>query len=579
MPCTVVYSPQCDLGDLPEALSRRGIRSRAAVPGETVREQTILIAPLGDPLLSSAGSPAVVAVLHPPVSDVALEAALRSAEAVETARSLEVELRDLLDVARSLSSQRDLRALQGAIVRTARELTDADAGTLYVLEDSPENGERVLRFAVAQEAAEDIGELLDTPLPLDTQSIAGYVALTGRSVRLDDAHAIPESAPYRFSHRLDDTQHYRTKSQICVAMKNVIGDVIGVIQLINRKPSFDFVLTSPEQTERAVLSFDDRDEELLTALASQAAVAMENARLVTAIQNLFEQFVKASVKAIEVRDKSTEGHSERVAALTVAQAVAINAVGAGPLAQMRFSPEQIREMRYAALLHDFGKVGVPEYIFGKSRKLPEGRLDAIRMRFLLAVEQSGDERERDELRALLAKIEAADQPNVVGMEDDGAFAEALERRYRDVNETRPLLLPNEYEYLTIPRGSLSDQERARMQDHVTQSYYFLREIPWIHTPWKGVAELAYGHHEHLDGTGYPRGLRGDEIPPQVRMITISDVFDALTAADRPYKKALSAERALDILSKEFADRGKVDRTLLDAFISGRLYEHRSEITT
>jgi HD-GYP domain-containing protein (c-di-GMP phosphodiesterase class II) len=571
VPCTVVYSRECDLGDLPEALARRGIAVRPAGPDDGLDGRTILIAPPGDPLLATVRDRAgVVAVIHPPVTEVALEAALRSAAGVENAQALEIELRDLLDVARSLSSQRDVRALQGAIVRTARELTDADAGTLYILDPS-QSGEPVLRFSVAQEGNEDIGELLDTPLPLDTQSIAGYVALTGQTVRLEDAYAIPESAPYRFTRRLDDTKHYRTKSQICVAMKNVAGDVIGVIQLINRKPSFDLEITSREQTERVVLPFGDRDEELLTALASQAAVAMENARLVASIQNLFEHFVRASVKAIEVRDKSTEGHSERVAALTVAQAEAVNAIEAGPLADLRFSVEQVREMRYAALLHDFGKVGVPEYIFGKSRKLPEGQLEAIRMRFLLAVEQSADQRERTELLALLAKIEAADQPNIVSAQNDGAFADALERRYRDVRETRPLLLPHEYEYLTIPRGSLTEDERARMQDHVTQSYYFLREIPWIQTPWKGVADLAYGHHEHLDGGGYPRGLRGDQIPPQVRMMTISDVFDALTAADRPYKKALSAERALDILGKEFADRGKIDRTLLDVFIAKRLY--------
>jgi len=571
VPCTVVYSRECDLGDLPEVLTRRGVAVRSAGPGDDLDGRIILIAPPGDPILAKVGDRAgVVAVIHPPVTEVALEAALRSAAGVENAQSLEVELRDLLDVARSLSSERDLRALQGAIVRTARELTDADAGSLYVL-DPAESGDLVLRFVVAQEADDDIGELLDTPLPLDTQSVAGYVALTGRTVRLEDSYAIPESAPYRFTRRLDDAKNYRTKSQICVAMKNVAGDVIGVIQLINHKPSFDLALTSKEQTERVVLPFGDRDEELLTALASQAAVAMENARLVASIQNLFEQFVKASVKAIEVRDKSTEGHSERVAALTVAQAEAVNAIDAGPLAELRFSVEQVREMRYAALLHDFGKVGVPEYIFGKSRKLPEGQLEAIRMRFLLAIEQSANESERADLHALLAKIEAADQPNIVSTQNDGAFADALERRYRDVRETRPLLLPHEYEYLTIPRGSLTEDERARMQAHVTQSYYFLREIPWIQTPWKGVADLAYGHHEHLDGAGYPRGLRGDQIPPQVRMMTISDVFDALTAADRPYKKALSAERALDILGKEFADRGKIDRTLLDVFITKRLY--------
>jgi HD-GYP domain-containing protein (c-di-GMP phosphodiesterase class II) len=293
---------------------------------------------------------------------------------------------------------------------------------------------------------------------------------------------------------------------------------------------------------------------------------------VDAIQNLFEKFVHASVKAIEVRDKSTQGHSERVAALTVAQARAVNEIESGELAKMHFGPDQLREIRYASLLHDFGKVAVPEYIFGKAKKLPDGRLDTIRLRFLLAIEQTIDEENREALRALLAKLEAANEPNVVGSKGDEVLLDALSRRYVDLGSQRPLLEPHEYEYLTIPRGSLSDDERDRMQEHVTQSFLFLREIPWGETPWRGVPELAYGHHEHLDGTGYPRKLAGDEIVPQVRMMTISDVFDALTASDRPYKKGMSAERALDILQKEFVDRGKVDATLLDVFIKKDVYQ-------
>ena len=148
----------------------------------------------------------------------------------------------------------------------------------------------------------------------------------------------------------------------------------------------------------------------------------------------------------------------------------------------------------------------------------------------------------------------------------------MNRRYDDTDGPRPLLEPFEYDYLTIPRGSLSDEERNRMQEHVTQSFLFLREIPWQETPWRDVPDLAYGHHEHLDGTGYPRKLKGEAIKPQVRMMTISDVFDALTASDRPYKKGMSIERALDILSKEFAQRGKVDPLLLDIFIHKRLYD-------
>ena len=355
-------------------------------------------------------------------------------------------------------------------------------------------------------------------------------------------------------------------------MRNLHGDVIGAIQLINHKPSFHTELESPAHTEEVVRPYDPHDERLLGALASQAAVAMENARLVDAIQNLFERFVHASVKAIEVRDKSTQGHSERVAALTVAQAEAINSIDSGPLAGLHFTTEQIREVRYASLLHDFGKVAVPEYIFAKAKKLPDGRLDTIRLRFLLALEQARNKDDKELLRELLTKVESANEPNVVADAADETLLRAMERRYRDTDGPRALLEPFEYDYLTIPRGSLSDDERNRMQEHVTQSFLFLREIPWQETPWRDVADLAYGHHEHLDGTGYPRKLKGEAIKPQVRMMTISDVFDALTASDRPYKKGMSPERALDILLKEFAQRGKVDPLLLDVFIHKRLYE-------
>src|SRR6202043_804940 len=144
--------------------------------------------------------------------------------------------------------------------------------------------------------------------------------------------------------------------------------------------------------------------------------------------------------------------------------------------------------------------------------------------------------------------------------------------YRDLEGTRPLLSAAEIEFLRIPRGSLSTEERRKMEQHVTQSFHFLREIPWKGTPWRNVAELAYGHHEHLDRTGYPRGLRGDQIPPQVRMMTISDVFDALPAKDRPYKSAMTVDRALDILTKEFANRGKIDSELLNVFIAKKIWE-------
>jgi HD-GYP domain-containing protein (c-di-GMP phosphodiesterase class II) len=513
----------------------------------------------------------IVAPLQAPALIATVRATAAGLAARQEVQALQGETDHLLQIGLALSAERDIVKLQGAIVRSARELTHADSGSLYMLEDGDE-GERVLRFAVAQTGPHDRGTYLGAVLPLSRTSISGYVALSGETVRIADAYTIPDDAEYRFNRSFDHANGYRTKSVLAVPMRDHQNAIVGVIMLLNRKPEFGIVLASPAETEAVVEPFTDRDERVLRSLASQAGVALENKALVDAIQDLFEQFVRASVKAIEVRDKSTMGHSERVAELTVLQAETINSIATGTLADLHFDVDQLREMRYAALLHDFGKVAVPEYIFGKAKKLPDGRLDTIRLRFLLAIEQSTDERRRAQLRELLAAVEGANEPRVVAAEI-GDVLDALARMtYRELERERPLLDEAELAFLRIPRGSLSGDERRAMEQHVTQSFYFLREIPWARTPWRNVAELAYGHHEHLDGTGYPRGLRGNEIAPQVRLLTISDVFDALTANDRPYKPAITVERALHILVKEFAERGKIDRELLDIFIARRVYE-------
>jgi HD-GYP domain-containing protein (c-di-GMP phosphodiesterase class II) len=570
---TIVYL--IDEGRLLSLGPRPAVEHALALIAQAQNATTVVLA---EPLTQAgwlADNPHVGGWIVAPPQPAALIATVRAAAAALGAQaevlSLHGEADHLLRIGLALSSERDIVKLEGSIVRSARELTHADSGSLYLLEDG-DDGERVLRFAVAQTGPGDHGTYLGAVLPLSRTSISGYVALSGETVRIDDAYTIPDDAEYRFNRSFDLANGYRTKSVLAVPMRDHENATVGVIMLLNRKPAFEVVLSSPAQTEAVVEPFTDRDERVLRSVASQAGVALENKALLDGIQALFEQFVRASVKAIEVRDKSTQGHSERVAELTVLQAEAINAVGSGILADLHFDADQLREMRYAALLHDFGKVAVPEYIFGKAKKLPDGRLDTIRLRFLLAIEQSADDRRRAQLRELLAAVEGANEPRVVAAEL-GDVLDALARMtYRDLDAERPMLDEAELAFLRIPRGSLSGDERRAMEQHVTQSFYFLREIPWARTPWRNVAELAYGHHEHLDGTGYPRGLRGHEIAPQVRLLTISDVFDALTANDRPYKPAISIERALDILVKEFADRGKVDRDLLDLFIARRVYE-------
>jgi HD-GYP domain-containing protein (c-di-GMP phosphodiesterase class II) len=571
---------------------------------------TIIVAQPGEPAASYlATNPHVGGWLTAPLDPSALIANVRTAaqaldyreEADRLRKRGKTQTREseqLLQIGLALSSERDITKLQQLIVRSARELTNADSGSLFLIEEA--DGERKLRFAVAQTGPVDSGAYLGAMLPLSRASISGYVADTGNVLRVKDAYHLHPDGEVKFNNSFDLKNNYRTKSVLCVPMRDHENVVVGSLMLINRKPDFALQLQSPNHTERVVEPFSEHDEAVLASLASQAGVALENKSLLESIQDLFEQFVRASVKAIEVRDLATQGHSSRVAELTVAQAQAANDVESGAFANMYFDADQMREMRYASLLHDFGKVAVPEYIFGKAKKLPDGRLDTIRLRFLLAIEQlktraahqkfalfqSGitpdDQRFKNvdsehlqastELHTLMESVEGANEPRVVAEGVGEQMESLIKKYYLDGADEKPLLSEEEYQYLRIPRGSLSNDERSKMEQHVTQSFLFLREIPWKKTPWPNVADYAYGHHEHLDGTGYPRGLKGLEIAPQVRMMTISDVFDALTAHDRPYKAAMPIDRALDILVKEFADRGKIDANLLDLFISKKVYE-------
>ena len=598
-----------------ERLAALGTRKKIAHALELIEHQgnaaTVVVAEPGETsMMWLAESEHVAGWLVRPLDPVAVVATLTAARRTlkdrreadrmsEMAEAMTQETDRLLQIGVALSAERDISKLHELIVRNARELTRADGGSLFLVEKD-ETGTDKLRFAVAQSGPNDAGTHLGAVIPLTRGSVAGYVALSGEVVRIPDAYEIPESAEYRFNQSFDKQTGYRSKSMMVVPMRDHENTIVGVIQLLNRKPDFDLVLTSPTMTEQVVDPFTVRDESVLLSLASQAGVALENKALLESIQDLFEQFVRASVKAIEVRDKSTQGHSSRVAELTVAQAITANAVEVGRFATLHFDEDALREMRYAALLHDFGKVAVPEYIFGKAKKLPDGKLDTIRLRFLLAINQiemlgarrkfellqtgvTLDDRriveiEADtssragELQALLGTVESANEPRVVAAEIGALLDSILGKTYHDVDEEKPLLDASEFDFLRIPRGSLSNDERNKMEQHVTQSFYFLREIPWNKTPWRNVPDLAYGHHEHLDGTGYPRGLKDQEIAPQVRMLTIADVYDALTAKDRPYKAAMPVERALDILVKEFAQRGKVDTELLDLFIARKVYE-------
>jgi response regulator RpfG family c-di-GMP phosphodiesterase len=303
------------------------------------------------------------------------------------------------------------------------------------------------------------------------------------------------------------------------------------------------------------------------------------------VERLLEGFVRAAVLAIEARDPTTAGHSERVARLTVAFARALEAAPPPRYRGIHFTAEELRQLHYAGLLHDFGKVAVHEDVLVKANKLRPGQLELLAARFDLIramldneelrarLEGRGagaSEARRAELDAFWRCIEASNRPTVLAKQVSDELHEIASRTFVDVRgEARPYLLPSEVALLSIPRGSLSDEERREIESHVSHSYRFLQRIPWT-DPLVRVPEIAGGHHEKLDGRGYPRGSGATEIPVETRMMTIADVFDALTASDRPYKRAMPPDRAIDILQGE-ARSGAIDADLLGVFVEREVW--------
>ncbi len=508
------------------------------------------------------------------------------------------EAKSLYEIGTALSAERDLNRLQELILQRCRELTGADAGSLYLLDEDADK-QRILRFEIAQNDSVVGGSFRKRTMPLTDESIAGYVALTGRTLNLEDAYNLPPNEPFRFNDAFDRSSGYRTKSMLVVPMRNHEGDVIGVIQLINRKRSFATRLESPAIVEREVEPFPPESEQVLDSLTSQAAVALDNRLLLDNIEQLLEGFVRASVTAIESRDPTTSGHSERVAELTVGIARAVTDIGVGRFKDIGFTDQQLREIRYAGLLHDFGKIGVREHVLVKAKKLYDWQLEVIRLRFamlrktteteferrqlelILKHGQEGWLRLRDalaaehaqklaELDAELAAIIEANEPTVLD-EDAASRLAGIAARRLDVNGVEaPLLGDDEFIALSVRRGSLTEQERREIESHVSHTFRFLSLMPWTRQ-LKQVPFIAWSHHEKLNGTGYPQGLKGEQIPIQSRMMTIADIYDALTASDRPYKRAVPVVKALDILSDEVR-RGALDADLLDVFIKRRVYE-------
>jgi len=552
-------------------------------------------------LAAPVGPRQLLAAIRAGFREAAARAEVQRTRVEVAARSREIT--ELAQIGAELTTERNYDVLLEKILTKAREITQSDGGSLYLVEGRDSPNPRV-RFKLAQNDTVPKAPFVEFTMPLNHASVGGYVCSTGEAVVIDDAYFLPPDVEYSINRSFDERNRYRSKSMLTVPMKNHKSEIIGALQLINRKRDPGVVLSTPEAVDAQVIPFSRRSVEIVTALAGQAAVSIENSLLYEDIERLFEGFVTAAVKAIEQRDPPTSGHSGRVATMTVGLAEVVDRAGDGPYRAVSFSREQLKEIRYAGLLHDFGKVGVREQVLVKAKKLYPPDLALLKSRYafirrtaeaeyhrrraewLLANPREGyeaylaslDEEHRRDLEDCERFLKTVLQSNEPTVLPEGSFEELqtlAQRSYTDIDgAAQPYLNDDEVRFLTIRKGSLDDAERLEIESHVTHTYRFLLQIPWT-KELSQIPLIAYGHHEKLDGKGYPRHTKAPEIPIQTRMMTISDIFDALTAADRPYKRAVPLQRALDIMTDEVKG-GMLDADLFRLFIEGKVFDRLGE---
>jgi len=487
------------------------------------------------------------------------------------------ELHALNRIGMELMFEHDLRALLSQILTTARSLTKSDGAGLFLLDPEAKPPELVLHeyeFDSLQQP-----EITRLRLPIDDRSIGGHAARIKEPVVVRDAYDLPPDVDFVLDRSFDERYQYRRRSMAFVPLVDHRDCLVGLIVLVNRKSDPRARLTNIESVDRYVIPYSEHDVDIARSLAGQAAVAIENAQLYARIERMMETVIEVAVTAIDERDPATAGHSIRVAKLSLDLARAVNSTSTGSYRDVHFSAAPLRLLRYEALLHDVGKLVVSEDVLRKAKKLPPVLYERVTARFDLIRrtleldhcvphESSGDGdlsaalEELDEMRRTVCR---ANEPSIVDRETSNALADIAARRYRAPDGVeRPYLTSEELHFLELRRGTLDDSERAQVEYHAEATHRLLSAVLWTDA-LKNVATYAYGHHEKLDGSGYPRHLHASDIPVQTRIVELCDMFDALTEADRPYKHALSAEAAFEILRDE-ANAGRIDGELLRILI-------------
>lgn len=505
-------------------------------------------------------------------------------------------LEQLTELSVALSASPDIPLLLEKILKTAKQITHADGGTLYLASVDRKS----LRFHISindtlkMYQGGSSGRPVDIPdIPLfkpdgskNLDAVAAYAANTGLSVNIQDVYQVDL---FNFSgmRRFDETYGYHSQSFLTVPMRDHEGETIGVLQLINAQ----------EPESGRTHPFSETDQRFIEALASQAAIAITNQQLIAHLENLFESFVRVINIGIDEKSPHTGRHCEHVPELTMMLAEAVHATDSGPYKEFLMTDRDRKELWLAGLLHDCGKITTPVHVVEKSTKLETifDRIHLVDTRFevirrdaeIRALKEKlacgGDTRRHEEINDRLTReLAAIDDDRAFlrhanigseGMsENDQKRVQDIARRYRwigpDRNE-RDLLDDEEIANLCIRAGTLNAQERDIINNHISVTIRMLESLPWP-KHLRNVPEYAGGHHERMDGRGYPRGLRGDQMSAQARMMAIADIFEALTAKDRPYKKGKALSESLRILGG-FRLREHIDPDLFDIFIRKKVY--------
>ena len=512
----------------------------------------------------------------------------------ESSDDLIRRLAELNQIGVALSQEKNLDRLLETILLAVKKTTNADGGTLY----RHQPGKNTLTFAIIRTDSLRIAmggttgvkipyapiQLRDTQGRENTSMVVAYTVLKGRTVAIADAYQ-EKGFDFTGTKAFDRHTGYHSQSFLTVPMKNHADEIIGVLQLINAR----------DRATGEIVPFSETDQRLAESLASQAAVALTNRLLILQLENLFESFVGLLNKAIDEKSAYTGGHCHRVPVLTMLLAEAVHAAKSGPHASWRLTDADRYELKIAALLHDCGKVTTPVHVVDKARKLQTlfDRIHLIDTRFEILKRDA-------ELAALRAgsvpgaDAKAVDQTyraRLWEIQDDREFlrlcniggeamtpedqerVRAIARKYRwrgPAAEEVDFLSADEVENLTIRAGTLTAAERQIINHHIEVTIQMLEALPWPRH-LQNVPEYAGGHHERMDGKGYPRGLTRDQMSVQARIMGIADIFEALTARDRPYKPGKTLTESLHILGKMRQD-GHIDPDLFDIFIRSRVYE-------